>query len=123
MKIRRGDMVLVGFPFTDLTATKVRPALVVSAAAHHRATGDVLLAAVSSRAPNRPKASHVAVKQSEPGFSTTGLQRASVVLCGKLFTMEQRLVLRHLGRLDGAHMDRVDRGLATVLGLAGPPQR
>ena len=123
MKIRRGDLVLVGFPFTDLTATKVRPALVVSATAHHRAAGDVLLAAISSTPPKRPKATHVVVKQSDSEFSATGLKRTSVVLCGKLFTMEQRLVLRHLGRLDRAHLDRVDRGLTAVLGLGGAGAR
>lgn len=117
MTVRRGDVVLVGFPFTDLTATKVRPALVVSATSHHRSAGDVLLAAISSAPPRRARASHVVVKQSDRSFAATGLRKSSVVLCGKLFTMEQRLVLRHLGRLGAAQMKRVDRGLAAVLGL------
>jgi len=117
MNVGRGDLVLVGFPFTNLTATKVRPALVVSANPYHRATGDVLLAAVSSVAPEPKLPTHVPVRQSDRGFPKTGLRRRSVILCGKLFTMEQRLVLRRLGRLDRGGMKRVDRALAAGLGL------
>ena len=117
MNIRRGDIVLVGFPFTDLTATKVRPALVVSPAAYHRATGDALLAAISSATGRRPQPTQVSVRQTDPGFPATGLKTSSWILCGKLFTVEQRLLLRRLGRLDRATTDRIDRALAAALGL------
>jgi len=42
-----GDIVLVPFPFTDLTATKKRPAVVVS---YHRDRRDVIVMAVTSQA-------------------------------------------------------------------------
>ncbi len=116
---RRGDVVLVAFPFTDLTATKVRPALVVSPAPYHRATPDVLLAAISSVLPTRPLASDVVVRRSDPEFAATGLKCASVILCGKLFTMERRLLLRSLGRLGGSLLCRIDPALAAALGM-GP---
>jgi len=35
MTFRRGDVVLVPFPFSDLSTTKVRPAVVVSGALYH----------------------------------------------------------------------------------------
>jgi mRNA interferase MazF len=48
---KRGDVVLVPFPFTDLTSAKQRPALVVSADAFNSTRDDVLVAAITSQVP------------------------------------------------------------------------
>ncbi len=45
-----GDAVLVPFPFTDQSATKQRPAAVVSSEAYHRERPDVILMAITSQA-------------------------------------------------------------------------
>jgi mRNA interferase MazF len=47
----RGDVVLVSFPFTDLTATKQRPALILSRFPESAARDDVLVAAITSQIP------------------------------------------------------------------------
>lgn len=44
MAFQRGDIVLIPFPFTDLTATKTRPAIVVSGAVYHSVRSELLLA-------------------------------------------------------------------------------
>ena len=49
MALRRGDVVLVPFPFSDLSTTKVRPAAVMSTADHHAHEPDLLLVALTSR--------------------------------------------------------------------------
>lgn len=49
MAFQRGDVVLIPFPFTDLTATKTRPAVVVSCATYHNVRSELLLAYVSSQ--------------------------------------------------------------------------
>ena len=49
---RRGDVVLVPFPFTDLSSAKQRPALVVSADAFNVTRDDVLAAAITSQVPS-----------------------------------------------------------------------
>jgi mRNA interferase MazF len=46
--LRRGDVVLVPFPFSDLSATKVRPAVVVSGSSYHCSEPDLILAAITS---------------------------------------------------------------------------
>jgi mRNA interferase MazF len=48
---RRGDVVLVPFPFTDLSSAKQRPALVVSTDAFNAIRDDVLVAAITSQVP------------------------------------------------------------------------
>ena len=91
-----GDLVLVPFPFTDQTATKRRPAVVVSSAAYHRERPDLVILAVTK-------------------WKEAGLLKPSVFK-PVLATIERRLVLRTLGQL--AEEDRValHRVLAEILG-------
>jgi mRNA interferase MazF len=49
MTFRRGDVVLVPFPFGDLSTAKVRPAVGVSGALYHATEPDLLLAALTSK--------------------------------------------------------------------------
>ena len=49
MAPRRGDVVLVPFPFSDLSTTKVRPAAVMSTARYHAHVPDLLLVALTSQ--------------------------------------------------------------------------
>ncbi|MGH7968337.1 MAG: type II toxin-antitoxin system PemK/MazF family toxin, partial [Limisphaerales bacterium] len=51
MSYKRGEVVLVPFPFTNLSSTKQRPALVVSADAFNAVRDDVLVAAITSQVP------------------------------------------------------------------------
>ena len=44
-----GDIVLAPFPFTDQTASKKRPAVVVSSAAYHQERPDLIIMAVTSQ--------------------------------------------------------------------------
>jgi mRNA interferase MazF len=46
---RFGDIVLVPFPFTNQTATKQRPAVVISSDAYHRERPDLIIMAVTSQ--------------------------------------------------------------------------
>jgi len=54
MAYRKGDVVLVPFPFTDLSATKTRPAVVVSVEPFENATGSVTVAMVTSQPCDTP---------------------------------------------------------------------
>lgn len=47
----RGDIVLIPFPFTDLTASKLRPAIVVSNSNVNKTT-DLILAQITSEIKN-----------------------------------------------------------------------
>jgi len=49
-----GDIILVHFPFTDLTSTQKRPALIVSPAAYAARHGDVVVLALTSQNQNDP---------------------------------------------------------------------
>ncbi|MFP3899186.1 MAG: type II toxin-antitoxin system PemK/MazF family toxin [Dehalococcoidia bacterium] len=91
----KGKIVLVPFPFTDLTAAKLRPALVI-----YEGPRDAVIAFISSKvAPERPEASVVITKQ-RASFQDTGLKMDSVINLDKLATVLKDLIVGELGELD-----------------------
>ena len=110
----RGKIILVPFPFTDLSSQKVRPAVIVSVANPY--AKDVIVAFVSSVV---TKASVVQVKIAEtmPAFDHTGLKKTSVVRCDKLATLDRKIVLGELGAMPLPLLRKIDAGLRRVLGL------
>ena len=61
MPLRFGDVIVVPFPFSDQTATKKRPAVVVSSEAYHRERPDVILMAITSQFRPTPTVGEVAI--------------------------------------------------------------
>lgn len=59
----KGDIVFVRFPYTDLTMTKPKPALVI-----HEEKDEVVLAYISSKLPIVPSDTDVLVLRSYPFF-------------------------------------------------------
>ena len=119
MKVQRGDIVLVDFPYSDQTGRKVRPALVVQADVWNQRLADTILALITSSQRRRVGAS----TQFEIDITTaegqqTGLRLNSVVQCENLVTYEQALVLRVLGRLSTSAMQQIDGCLKAALGIS-----
>jgi mRNA interferase MazF len=106
-----GDIVLVPFPFTDQTAAKRRPAIVVSSDAYHRDRRDVILMAVTSQARPGSGIGESAVE----GWKDAGLLKPSVVK-PILATVDRDLILRKLGTLHDHDREAVRRALAAILG-------
>lgn len=117
MTCERYDVVVVPFPFTDRTASKRRPALVLSdARGFNDPTGHAVLAMITS-ARNAPWPLDVPVTD----LRAAGLPSPSMVRM-KWFTLDQRLILRAAGRLAPADRAAVATAVAGVLGSA-PPAR
>jgi mRNA interferase MazF len=112
--LARGDIVLVAFPFTDLSTTKRRPALVLWA---EPAQTDFTLAFISSQHIGRPGVGETAVLPTHPEFSLTGLSAPSKIRLTKLVTLARDLLTRWLGRLGPLLTADVDRALVSGLGI------
>jgi mRNA interferase MazF len=65
----KGKIVLVPFPFTDLTAAKLRPALVI-----YEGEKDVVQAFISSKIPSEPSEVDVLLPKEHSGFDKSGLK-------------------------------------------------
>jgi mRNA interferase MazF len=88
-----GDIVLVKFPFSDLTSTKVRPALILSTAEFD----DYILCQITSSAYTSKKF----VKITDNNIDGPGLHRnESFIRPDKIFTADKTLIKSTLGRLD-----------------------
>jgi mRNA interferase MazF len=107
-----GDVVLVPFPFTDQTASKRRPAVVVSSDAYHRERLDVIVVAVTSRTA-RPAASVGDVLIEE--WREAGLLKASLIK-PVFTTVEQSLIVRKLGALQQKDLMALRSAIQQVLG-------
>ena len=107
----RGDVVLVGFVFSDESGRKVRPALVISSSAYHRARREVILAAITSNVRRRLFADHLVAD-----WKAAGLLFPSLVT-GIVRTVKQTMIERKLGSLTTADMQAVERELRRALGL------
>jgi mRNA-degrading endonuclease toxin of MazEF toxin-antitoxin module len=106
----RFSVVVVPFPFADRRATRRRPAVVLSAPEElGLRVGHSILAMVTSASnPRWP----LDVPITDPGAA--GLPRPSVVRM-KLFTLDDRLVLRAAGRLSPADAQSVEDALQKAL--------
>ena len=86
-----GQVVIVHFPFSDLTTSKLRPAIVLAQAGR----GDWILCQITSKSYGDSSAISLDISD----FSNGSLHRASFVRPGKLFTAHHSLVANQVGAL------------------------
>jgi mRNA interferase MazF len=107
-----GDLVLVPFPFTDQTATKKRPAVIVSSSAYHRDRIDVVGMAVTSQTLRPTRApGEVPIRL----WQQAGLPKPSLIK-PVLATLDRTLILRKLGALQGEDQQALRAALQQILG-------
>jgi len=111
----KGKIVLVPFPFDDLTAGKVRPALCLTEPiGPHR---HVIVAFISSHVPTSVSSTDIVLDPRQQDFAATGLRVPSVLRLHRLITLTSALIRRELGKLPSDSQRDVDRKLATLFGL------
>jgi PemK-like protein. len=106
----KGKIVLIHFPFTDLTATKLRPALVI-----YEGKRDVVVAFISSKIPSELSDVDVLVTKKHAGFKKTGLKVDSVIKLDKIATVLKDLIMGELGELDKEPSKEVNQKLKKML--------
>ncbi len=94
-----GAVVLVPFPFTDLSSSKLRPAVVLADAAR----GDWILCQVTSN----PYADPRALELHAADFHQGSLHRASYARPSRLFTAQQRILVARVAQLSDAAFSRL----------------
>jgi len=102
-----GDVVLIPFPYSDLSQAKRRPALVIADVG----IGDFVLCQITSKS----YADRLAIPLSESDFAEGGLKRESFVRIGKLFTANSSIISGVAGRLNRVKMSEVLDVLVEIL--------
>jgi mRNA interferase MazF len=118
MNVQRGDIVLVDFPYSDQTGSKVRPALVVQSDAWNQRLDDTILALITSSRQRRTGANtQLSVDITTVEGKQSGLRIDSIVQCENLITYDRGLILRILGSLPATTMSQVDDCMKAALGI------
>ena len=111
----KGRIVLVPFPFDDMKASKVRPAVCLTDPVGPYRHG--VVAFVSSQMPVDMTTTDVVLDPQRTDFGATGLRVASVLRLHRLVTLTTSLIRRDLGKLSQAWREEVDQKLAVLFGL------
>ena len=102
---RRGDIILVPFPFTDLSSVKQRPALVISSDALNAAGDDVLVAAITSQIGPKLAAEEFLIPSND--LAVCGLPKPSLVRVAKLAALHRQLVIKRIGSMPHATLAQI----------------
>jgi mRNA interferase MazF len=119
VKVSRGDVVLLDFPFSDAAGSKVRPAIVVQSDAHNRrmtSTMVVLVTKTIRRARREP--TQFLIRAQSPEGNAAGLHFDSAVTCTNLFTVHEDFVRFRIGRITDNLVRTLNDCLKAALGIA-----
>jgi mRNA interferase MazF len=111
---KRGEVVLILFPHSDLRTAKTRPALVVQANNLQTGLPQVIVAMITSRMLRAQHQSRVIIPLSTPEGQQSGLLTDSVVMTDNLATVAETEVDRIIGTLP---MGKIDSALRHTLGV------
>jgi len=112
--MKRGEVVEISWPFSDLTGSKRRPAVVVQADFLNSLVDDTILVKITSRRFAIPGTEVAIDPASETG---SGLSKVCYASCKDLLTRDQAQITRTVGFLSDAIMLQIEDCLKAVLGL------
>jgi mRNA-degrading endonuclease toxin of MazEF toxin-antitoxin module len=115
--VKRGDVVIVEFPYVDGRRGKNRPALIVQNDHDNARLTNTVIAMISGNTRHAAEATQLLVDPAAPEGSSSGLHGPSVVKCCNLYTITQADTARVIGSLSEAMMADVGQCLKAALDL------
>jgi mRNA interferase MazF len=112
--MQKHKVVLIPFPFDDLSSTKVRPAVCLTEAI---GTHRHIVAFITSRVVTHPSATDIVIDSNSSDFSSTGLRVSSTLQLHRLITLAAALIQRELGSLPPRLQQEANSGLKKLLDL------
>jgi len=106
-----GDVVLVPFPFTDQSALKKRPAVVISSTSYHQHRPDIIIMAITSQLQPFSRSNEMAIHD----WEQAGLLKPSVVK-PVMTTLAKQLVYKKLGHLQTVDLGLLKEVIRSILG-------
>lgn len=105
----KGDVILVTYPFTDLTASKVRPAVVIST---EHVSRDLFIVPLTSKTESLLSGEFVLTHWQDAGLNITSAIKRGI------YTLREDLVTQAVGKLHDSDRQRLDISLRSWLGLS-----
>ena len=111
-RYNRGDVILVPFPFSDQTTTKKRPAIIVTSDTYNSISQDIVIMAITGQIRGRIGVGEFLIED----WQGAGLLRPSAVKSA-ISTIEQRLVVKILGKLSSKDLSSLEKALKELFDL------
>lgn len=108
--MKKGDIVLIPFPFTDLTGNKNRPAVILV-----ESEDDVTVSFITSQL-KWQSSFDIVIQPSK----LNGLKTSSLIRLSKIATIDKELIIGRLGVLDSDYADQVNKNLVRLFQLSLP---
>jgi mRNA interferase MazF len=102
-----GEVILVPFPFSDLTDSKLRPAVILAKSGRR----DWVLCQITSK----PYTDQIAIEIKDIDFLSGSLRHTSFARPGKLFTANDNLIVSNVGQLKKEIFEKIVNGVITLL--------
>jgi mRNA interferase MazF len=113
--VKQRDLVLLPIPFSDLTAKKRRPVIVISNDAYNQKTEDLVVVAVTSNIEKRDYT--LLLTQNE--LETGNLPKISMIRVDKIYSVSQSIVVKRFGRIQPDTFVRIVAQLNRLLASEG----
>ncbi len=117
IRYKRGDIILVYYPFSDLSQQKKRPALIVSRDEDNDRLENLILVPLTSYKGYSLEPTHILLHKDSGGGKLAGIQIDSVIKCEGIVSLSKRFVDKCIGKLGEGFMKNVDTCLKTALGM------
>lgn len=118
MKVKRGDVVLIDYPFSDGSGAKVRPALVVQNDRRNAKLTQTIVALITKNLNHvATDATQLLIDIAAPDGRASGLTANSAVKCGNLLTVDEAMIRRKIGVLSTALMLHINTCLREAFEL------
>lgn len=104
----KGDIVLIPFPFTDLSGAKNRPAFVLASSQY-----DITVSFISTQLKWK-EVTDITLKPTKEN----GLKKESIIRLSKLATIDKELAIGLLGRVNSKNIQAINNNLIKILNLS-----
>ena len=111
--IEQRSIILIPFPYSDLSGTKKRPAFVLSSLKFNQKNDDVICCLITSNPEDRQHAIKISNRDMEAGH----LEFESRVKPYRIFTIHQKLIYKILGRLNSTRSRQIIEELNKIVSI------
>jgi mRNA interferase MazF len=111
--MKRGDVVLVVWPYSDGSGAKSRPAVVIQADFLNIRIADSVFIQITSR----PRGISTEVLLDPVVEVSSGLRLVSFAVSNNILTIDKGFVRRRLGELSAPALQQIESAVKTALGL------
>ena len=100
---KQGEIVVVPFPFSNLSGIKQRPVLILSKNSDNESSGDIITCAITSNI----KISRYSVPIDNKSLIEGKIPKPSRIRVDKLFTIDQEIIKKKIARVDKETFEKV----------------